>query len=203
VIKTSGNGVQQFGLWMLLHALTDVDPTSIRMKTTFPNAGTVSEIKIDDRSIKLGDLDGDKFADLDFAFRTTDIAALLAHVPNGQPLTILITARAISDGAHIRGALDTVKRGAATTTNIAAVNPFRPETSISYSIEAGGIVSVRIFSVAGRLVRSLSEQPATAGTHAVHWNGQDESGRPVPSGIYFIQVEQDGVSSIRKLTVLR
>ena len=203
VIKSSGNGEQQFGLWTLLRSLTDVDPSTIKMSTLYHNAGTVPDIKIDDKALKLGDIDGDGFRELDFSFRTSDIGDLLVHVPNGQRITIVITARAISDGAHIRGAIDTVKRGAAATTSLAASNPLRPEASISYSVETGGIVSVRIFSVAGRLVRSLSDERAAAGTYQVHWNGDDDSGRPVPSGMYFLRVEQNGVSSIRKLTLLR
>jgi len=203
VIKSSGNGVQQFGLTMLLRPVTDVDPGTIKMRTTYPNAGTVSEISIDDRRVKLGDIDGDDMGDLDFAFRTVDVGALLAHVPNGTHITILIVARTLSDAAHIRGAIDVVKRGASTTTSIAAPNPLRPESSISYSVENSGSVSVRIFSAAGRLVRSFSQQPAAAGSYRVPWNGRDDAGKPVPSGIYFIRVEQSGTAAIRKVAVLR
>jgi PKD repeat protein len=203
VIRTSGNGVQQFGLWMLLRPVTDVDVSTIRMSTTFPNAGTVPDIKIADKRPKIGDIDADQFSDLDFSFRSSDLRALLAYVPDGERITLLVLARALSDGAHIRGTIDVVKDGTTKKTSIAAPNPLRPESSISYSAERGGFVSVRIFSAAGRLVRSFSEQPAGAGTYQVHWNGHDEDGRPVPSGIYFIRVEQNGESTIRKLTVLR
>jgi PKD repeat protein len=203
VIRTSGNGLQQFGLWMLLRPVTDVDPSTIRMSTTFPHAGTVSEIKIDDKRLKIGDLDADLFRDLDFSFRTRDIHDLLAHVPNGQTIPIIITARTLSDGVPIRGAIDMVKQGSSSLTSAAAPNPLNPETAISYSVETGGTVSVRIFSVAGRLVRSLSEEPAEAGSYQVRWNGRDEEGHPVPTGIYFVRVEQNGVSSISKLSVLR
>jgi len=203
VIRTAGNSVQKFGLWMLLRPVTDIDPSTIRMSTTFPNAGTVPDIKIAAKATKLGDLDGNGFRELDFAFRTSDVRALLAHVTNGRTITILITARAISDGARFRGALDMVKQGAATVASAAAPNPFNPETSISYSVETGGTVSIRIFSVTGRLVRALFEEPATAGAHQVRWNGQDDDGRPVPSGTYFVRVEQNGASSHSKLSVLR
>ncbi len=203
VIRTTGNGEQPFGLWMLLRALTEVDPTTLRMTTTFPHAGTVSEIKIDDKRLKIGDIDEDLFPDLDFTFRTSDVRALLAHVPNGQTVTILITARSLVDGARFRGALDMVKRGPAATTSITASNPFRPEAPISYSVESGGSVSIRVFSVSGALIRSFSDRPAGAGTYPVRWDGRDGSGRPVPSGIYFVQMEQNGISSSRKLSVLR
>jgi hypothetical protein len=202
VIRTSGNGEQQFGLWMLLRPLTDVDPSTIRMSTTYPNAGTVTSIKIDDKRLKLGDLDQNHFRDLDFSFRTSDVRALLGRVPNGQAITIVVTARALSDGFRIRSALDVVKQGSSGSVSVVAA-PFHAEIPISYSVEGNGAVSLRIFSVAGRLVRSLAEAPAAAGTYQAHWNGHDESGRRVPSGIYFVRVEQNGVSSTRKLSVLR
>jgi PKD repeat protein len=203
VIRTNGNGEQEFGLWMLLRAVTDVDQSTIKMSTTFPNAGTVSEIKIDDKRPKIGDLDGNSFRDLDFSFRASDVRALLSNVPNGQTVTLVITAKAISDGFRIRGAIDMVKQDGTTTKSVASPNPLNPETAISYSVDAGGPVSIRIFSVAGRLVRSISQEPAAAGAYRVRWNGNDEGGRPVPSGIYFIRVEQNGASSISKLSVLR
>jgi hypothetical protein len=203
VLRTNGNGLQKFGLWTLLRPMTDLDPGTIRMSTTYPDAGTVAEIKIADKNTKLGDLDQDGLVDLAVSFRTADIRALLAHVPNGQTIAIVMTARAISDGARIRGALDMVKQGAATVVSAAAPNPLQPETSVSYTVEAAGAVSVRIFSVTGRLVRALVQEAASAGTHRVHWNGQDDHGRPVPSGTYFVRVEQDGVSSTSKLSVLR
>jgi len=203
VIKTSGNGEQEFGLWMLLRPVTDVDASTIRMSTTFFHAGTVSAIKIADKRPKIGNLDGDPFRDLDFSFRTSDIRALLSNVPNGQTVTLVITAKALTDGVRIRGSIDMVKQAASTITSAASPNPLNPETSISYSVGAGGMVSIRIFSVSGRLVRTLSEEPAAAGTYRVRWNGQGEDGRPVPSGIYFVRVEQNGASSISKLSVLR
>ena len=203
VIKTSGNGEQEFGLWMLLRPVTDVDASTIRMSTTFFHAGTVSEIKIADKRPKIGNLDGDPFRDLDFSFRTSDIRALLSNVPNGQTVTLVITAKALTDGVRIRGSIDMVKQAASTITSAASPNPLNPETSISYSVGAGGMVSIRIFSVSGRLVRTLSEEPAAAGSYRVRWNGNGEDGRPVPSGIYFVRVEQNGAPSISKLSVLR
>ncbi|HEY2924484.1 MAG TPA: PKD domain-containing protein, partial [Candidatus Eisenbacteria bacterium] len=64
VIRTTGKGVQKFGIQMVLRPATDVDPSTIRMSTTYPNAGTVSEIEIADKRLRLGDLNGDLFRDL-------------------------------------------------------------------------------------------------------------------------------------------
>jgi len=204
VIRTNGNGLQEFGLWMLLRPVTDIDLSTVRMSTTFLHAGTVSEIKIDTKRPKIGDLDQDMFTDIAFWFRTSDIHALLAHVPNGQAITILITGKTLSDGVPFRGSIDMVKQGGSSTiAATASPNPLNPETTISYSVGGDGPVSVRIFSVDGRLVRVLSEEPAAAGTYRVRWNGADDGGRRVPSGIYFVRVEQNGESSIRKLSVLK
>jgi hypothetical protein len=164
----------------------------------------VSEIEISDKRLRLGDLNQDLFRDIDFSFNTADIRALLLHVPNGQMITIVITAKTFFDEVPIRGTLDMVKQGPSAVASTAAPNPFNPETKISYSVQGTGTVSIRIFSVDGRLVRSLSEEPGTAGTNQVHWNGKDDGGRPVPSGLYFVKVEQgSSISSVSKLSVLR
>ena len=70
-------------------------------------------------------------------------------------------------------------------------NPFNPETAISYTVRNDGPVTMRIYSVDGRLVRTLkSGEETVAGTHEVRWNGINEQGRHVPSGIYFVKTSQ-------------
>ena len=70
-------------------------------------------------------------------------------------------------------------------------NPFNPETAIKYTVRSAGPVTVRIFSTDGRLVRTLKQDEMTvAGTDEVAWNGTDDQGRHVSSGIYFVRTSQ-------------
>ena len=78
-------------------------------------------------------------------------------------------------------------------------NPFSGATSISFSLERGDQARLAIFDVQGRSVRRLVDGPVSAGAHTVSWDGTDERGHPVPSGIYFYRLEAGRQSEVRKL----
>ena len=69
-----------------------------------------------------------------------------------------------------------------------APNPFAWSTAIQFSIPTGGETDVSAYDVAGRLVRRLHHGALRAGPHALDWDGRDEVGRDVRSGIYFIRI---------------
>ena len=204
IIKTNGNGYETFGIECLSRAVTDVDPTSIVITTTFPNAGTVSSVNLTlKKGQKVGDINGNLFPDLDFSFRASQVKPLLIHVPNGATVTLVFTAKAISDGVVMRGTIDLTKLGSASISSAAAPNPFKPETNISYTLRDSGPVSIRIYSVNGQLVRTLREDTATPGAYEVRWNGKDDGGRIAPSGIYFVSVKQGSESSQTRIVMAR
>jgi len=204
IIKTNGNGYETFGIECLSRAVTDVDPTSIVITTTFPNAGTVSSVTLTlKKNSKVGDINGNVFPDLDFSFRASQIKPLLIHVPNGTTVTLVFTAKAISDGVVMRGTIDVAKSGSSSISSAAAPNPFKPETNISYTLRDSGPVSIRIYSVNGQLVRTLREDTATPGAYEVRWNGKDDGGRTAPSGIYFVSIKQGSESSQTRIVMAR
>lgn len=83
-------------------------------------------------------------------------------------------------------------------------NPFNPTTSIRYSLPTAGAVDLTVFSQSGRLVRTLASGTETAGTHTTVWDGRDNAGRDVASGVYFYRLEFDGaVAETRKLHLIR
>ena len=82
-------------------------------------------------------------------------------------------------------------------------NPFSAETEIAFSLPAPGRVTLRIYDVTGRLVRTLVSGPAEAGVRRVTWNGKDEFGRQARSGIYFVRLEAAGVLRTARLLRLR
>jgi hypothetical protein len=203
VVKTNGQGVQRFGIECLTRSVVDIDPTSIRISTTFPNAGTVSEVAISPKGIKVGDINGNGFGDLDFQFRASEIKPLLIHVPNGTLVTLVFTAKTISDAVTLRGTIDLTKSGSANVTSAVAGNPFKLQTSIQYTLRDSGPVQIRIYSVNGQLVRTLREELATPGAYEVRWNGKDDGGRTSPSGIYFVSVKQGTESSQTRVVLER
>jgi len=87
-------------------------------------------------------------------------------------------------------------------------NPFNPETWIPYQLAQNADVSVRIYSASGRLVRTLDlgYRPAgfyTGRDRAAYWDGRNQSGEQVSSGIYFYTIEAWDFSAVRKMTAKR
>ncbi len=82
-------------------------------------------------------------------------------------------------------------------------NPFAAETEIAYSLPAPARLTLRVFDVSGRLVRTLVNGPAAAGVGRVTWNGKDDFGRQARSGIYFVRLEAAGVERTARLLHLR
>jgi hypothetical protein len=70
-------------------------------------------------------------------------------------------------------------------------NPFNPTVTIRYSVPSTGTVSLCIYDITGRFVRELAGSSLTAGVHTVVWNGSDETGRAVGSGVYIVRLRHD------------
>jgi hypothetical protein len=84
-----------------------------------------------------------------------------------------------------------------------APNPFSTATTIRFSQGQRGPVTLRIYDVAGRRLRTLDDGEHPAGQFDRIWDGRDDSGRPVPSGIYFARLETAAFVKSEKLTLLR
>ncbi|MBK7379159.1 MAG: VCBS repeat-containing protein [Ignavibacteriales bacterium] len=67
-------------------------------------------------------------------------------------------------------------------------SPFNPSTNIKFRISESGNVSIKIFNVLGKEIRTLLEKNLPAGEHSVQWNGKDDRGNLLPGGVYFIQM---------------
>jgi hypothetical protein len=83
-------------------------------------------------------------------------------------------------------------------------NPFNPTTSIRYDVPpSGGAVTLHIYDVSGRLVRTLVDGPQTAGQKIAVWNGRDNRGRGVASGIYFYRLQGPGYEKTLKMVLVQ
>ena len=82
-------------------------------------------------------------------------------------------------------------------------NPFNPRTEISFSLPSQQSVSLRIYNVEGRLVRTLLQGVQAAGPKTVVWSGKDDSGNQAASGLYFYRLTTDSGTLTRKMTLLK
>ena len=82
-------------------------------------------------------------------------------------------------------------------------NPFNPTTTIEYAVPRNSHVEIKIIDLLGREVCTLVTGENTAGNHQVTWNGLDNTGSQVASGVYFYQMTAEGFSETRKLLLLR
>lgn len=82
-------------------------------------------------------------------------------------------------------------------------NPFNPVTSVNYSLPEAVHVRLEIYNILGQKVRTLVEEPQVAGYKTVHWNGVDDYGRGMASGVYFYRLEAGKYSSSKKLLLLK
>ncbi|MBU8920231.1 MAG: VCBS repeat-containing protein, partial [Bacteroidales bacterium] len=82
-------------------------------------------------------------------------------------------------------------------------NPFNPSTIIRYDIAESGMVSLRIYNVTGALVKVLEARHRDRGRYEVGWNGENNRGEQISSGIYFYRLTAPGYSRTRKMVLIR
>jgi len=82
-------------------------------------------------------------------------------------------------------------------------NPFNPFTTIRYHIASPGHATLIVYNLLGREIRNLLKQRLAQGEHQVIWDGKDNHGVPVPSGIYFIQLNTEFHVQSHKMALVR
>ena len=82
-------------------------------------------------------------------------------------------------------------------------NPFNPETTIHYDLAKTGAVRLSIYALTGQLIRILVDKESSAGRYSVTWDGTDDTGRGVASGLYLCRMEAGEFSTVRKLVLVR
>jgi len=82
-------------------------------------------------------------------------------------------------------------------------NPFNPTTSIRYTVAETGRVDITIYNVKGERVTRLFNETMPPGPHEVTWNGTNERGHTVASGVYFYRLQVGGFSDVKKMVILK
>jgi hypothetical protein len=85
-------------------------------------------------------------------------------------------------------------------------NPFNPSTTINYNVDASGMVSLKVYDIMGRLVRTLVEGHRSSGNLAgynVVWDGKDSQGQQVSAGLYIYSLQTPGGNMTKKMVLLK
>ncbi len=81
-------------------------------------------------------------------------------------------------------------------------NPFTPATRIGFELAQVGRVELGIYSVDGRLIRTLMDEERLAGAHEVTWDGCDAEGKKMAGGVYFYKLTAPGIAESRRMILL-
>jgi hypothetical protein len=82
-------------------------------------------------------------------------------------------------------------------------NPFNPQTEIRFNLATDAKVRLAVYDVEGRLLRVLVDGRRAAGAHSEIWDGRDEQGRPLSSGLYFYSLQGEGRDLTRKMMLIK
>lgn len=81
-------------------------------------------------------------------------------------------------------------------------NPFNPTTTIEFSIQNDSNINLSIYNIKGQKIKILVQNEFTKGSHSIIWNGNDESGKSVSSGIYYYKLSVNGINEAVKKCIL-
>ena len=154
------------------------------------------------RAVRTDDRDrlNDTLLTGDSPFRFTD-----TRVEEGMTYEYLL--EAVYEGRASEAGTVTIRAGeplpARSTLGQNYPNPFSVSTRIPYSLESETQVELKVYNLAGRLVRCLLYENMEAGNHEVVWNGLDEKGNPLPSGVYIYHLQAGRYSTTKRLVIAR
>ena len=82
-------------------------------------------------------------------------------------------------------------------------NPFNPETNIAFGLPQASYVTLCVYNIVGQRVNCIVSGEFAAGDYEVVWNGRDENGNPVGSGVYFYRLDAGEFTQTRKMTFMK
>ncbi|MDO9695690.1 MAG: FlgD immunoglobulin-like domain containing protein, partial [Candidatus Latescibacteria bacterium] len=82
-------------------------------------------------------------------------------------------------------------------------NPFNPSTEIRFSVPRTTDVSLKVYDLAGRVVRTLFDGELQGGEHTAVWHGEDDAGARASSGLYVYRLTAGGTTVARKMMLLK
>jgi hypothetical protein len=134
---------------------------------------------------------------LDMSYSATSAAATASSTggPVGDPRWMGVDPGTLGNGNDVIANEFTLKQN--------YPNPFNPTTDIAFTLEQNSNVNLTIFNVLGQKVKVLANDNKVAGTHTLRWNGLDEMGASVPTGLYFYTLNSGEKSVTKKMALMK
>jgi len=82
-------------------------------------------------------------------------------------------------------------------------NPFNPTTTIRFDLAQASTVTMRIYDLSGRAMRSLLNTRLEPGRHSIAWNGRDDEGRTLAAGTYLVRLQTSNFAGSRTVTLVK
>lgn len=82
-------------------------------------------------------------------------------------------------------------------------NPFNLETTINYSIYRNAKVNISVYNVSGRFVRTLINKQQRAGNYIIQWDGRNENGISIASGVYFYSLQYGEYTDVKRCIFIK
>ena len=82
-------------------------------------------------------------------------------------------------------------------------NPFNPTTAISYQLSASSHVSLKVYDILGKEIATLVNGQKPAGNYKIVWDGTDNFGNKVTSGVYFYRIDTDNFVQTKKMVLMK
>jgi hypothetical protein len=178
-------------------AVRDVDVSSVEL--SYGNK-SVRAVESYERVI---DGDGDGVEELWVQFRVSELNNLLGGVRSGEKARLALKVVSRS-GQLFAGIVELEVRGIGIPVSLRNYpNPFNPVTTIEYVVPLDGRVVLRIYGVGGQLVKTLVDDVRRADVYRFEWDGCNQTGREVSSGIYFGVLNVGSERATAKLLLLK
>jgi PKD repeat protein len=178
---------------------TDVDLTSITM-----SFGGQSITAIADKTVLNSDKNGNGVDEIEACFSKDDLRTLFASLGPGQhEPTITIEGDLVSGGSFSATTTHSVVGTNRTFTAVASPNPLNPSTKLEFKTSQAGRVTVQVYDLQGRLVKTLQDGTMPAGYNTVHWDGSTGNGTKVSSGMYYLRVQATEGETVVRVAVVK
>ena len=82
-------------------------------------------------------------------------------------------------------------------------NPFNPQTNLSFTLATSGRATLKIYNQKGQLVKTIVDNDLAKGDYRYVWNGKDNNGHPVASGVYLFRLKSGSYSSTKKMVLMK
>jgi hypothetical protein len=145
---------------------------------------------------------------VDRPFRQSgEVARLYVCAKDGAPVDVYVEKIDLRNVNNRKEELDGINGRTPFIPSVSALhqnhpNPFNPATTITYDVAVGGNVTIEIFDVSGHRVRTLVNAHRNAGRFEATWDGKDDFGSSVHSGVYFYRMKASGFASSAKKMIL-